>query len=68
MGFVPRMATTGKVEISEEVQKEVETTCLHSIVSIIENNKIPKSMVINLDQTPSKYVSGCNKTLAPKGI
>ena len=24
-------------------------------------------MVINLDQTPSKYVSRCNKTLAPKG-
>ena len=62
------MATTGKVEISEEVRKEVETTYLHSIVSIMENNKIPKSMVINLDQTPSKYVPGCNKTLAPKGI
>ena len=25
-------------------------------------------MVINLDQIPSKYVPGCNKTLAPKGI
>ena len=65
------MATTGKVEISEEVQKEVEATYLHSIFSITENNKIPKSMVINLDQTPSKYIPGCNKiaiTLAPKGI
>ena len=65
------MATTGKVEISEEVQKDVEATYLHSIFSIIENNKIPKSMVINLDQTPSKYIPGCNKiaiTLAPKGI
>ena len=56
------MATTGEVEIS------VETTYLHSIVSIMENNKMPKSVVINLDQTPSKYVPGCNKTLAPKGI
>ena len=62
------MATTGKVEISEEVRKEAETTYLHSIVSIMGNNKIPKSVVINLDQTPSKYVPGCNKTLAPKGI
>ena len=25
-------------------------------------------MVINLDQIPSKYVPGYNKTLAPKGI
>ena len=37
------MATTGKVEISEEVQKEVEATYLHSIFSIIENNKGDKS-------------------------
>ena len=62
------MATTGKVEISEEVRKEVETTYLHLIVSIMENNKIPKSMVTNLDQIPSKHVPGYNKTLAPKGI
>ena len=61
MGFVWRIAATGKVEISEEVWKEVETTYLHSIVSIMENNKIPKLMVINLDQTPSKYVPGYNK-------
>ena len=68
MGFVRRMTTTGKVEISEEVRKEAETSYLHSIVSIMGNNKIPKSVLINLDQTPSKYVPGCNKTLASKGI
>ena len=67
MGFVRRITTTGKVQISEEVLKEVEMTYFHSIVSTIENKKIPKSLVINLDQTPSKYVPGCNKTLAPKG-
>ena len=68
MGFVRRMATTGKVPISEEVRKEVEMTYFHSIVTTIENKKIPKSLVINLDQTPSKYVPGCYKTLAPKGV
>ena len=68
MGFVRRMAMTGKVPISEEVRKEVEMTYFHSIVTTIENKKIPKSLVINLDQTPSKYVPGCNKTLAPKGV
>ena len=67
MGFVRRMATTRKVQISEEVRKEVEMTDFHSIVSTIENKKIPKSLVINLDQTPTKYVPGCRKTLAPKG-
>ena len=68
MGFVRQLATTGKVPISEEVRKEVEMTYFHSIVTTIENKKIPKSLVINLDQTPSKYVPGCNKTLAPKGV
>ena len=68
MGFVRQMATTGKVPISEEVRKEVEMTYFHSIVTTIENKKIPKSLVINLDQTPSKYVPGCNKTLASKGV
>ena len=33
----------------------------------IEENQIPHSLVINLDQTPSKFVPGCNKTLAEKG-
>ena len=41
----------------------------NSIVTTIEKKKIiPKSLVINLDQTPSKYVPGCSKTLAPKGV
>ena len=31
-------------------------------------HKIPKAKITNLDQTPSKYVPGCNKTLTPKGI
>ena len=35
MGFIQRMATTRKVEMSEELRKEVETTYLHSTVSII---------------------------------
>ena len=68
MGFVRRMATTGKVPISEEVRKEVEMTYFHSIVTTIENKKIPKSLVINLDQTQSKYAPGCNIRLAPKVV
>ena len=68
MGFVRQMAMTGKVPFSEEVSKEVEMTYFHSTVTTIENKKIPKLLAINLDQTPSKYVLGCNKTLAPKGM
>lgn len=67
MGFVRRQATTGKVEISESLKKEVEKTYFYSIVKKIEDHEIPHSMVINLDQTPTKYVPGCNKTLAERG-
>ena len=37
------------------------------MVKKIEENHIPASLVLNLDQTPSKFVPGCNKTLAKKG-
>ena len=67
MGYVRRLATTGKVEISEKLKAEIETAYLYGIVQKINEHKIPSSMVINLDQIPSKFVPGCNKTLAKKG-
>ena len=33
----------------------------------IERNQLQASVVINLDQTPSKFVPGCNKNLTQKG-
>lgn len=67
MGLVKRFGTTGKVPIPEALRKELETSYLHDIVRKIENNNIPPSMVLNLDQTPSKYVPVSNRTLATKG-
>ena len=67
MGFKRRLATTGKVSIPKELEEEIKESYLYSIVQKIENNEIPASLVINLDQTPSKFVPGCNKTLAEKG-
>ena len=67
MGYVRRLATTGKVEISEKLKAEIGTAYLYGIVQRINERKIPSSMVINLDQTPLKFVPGCNKTLAKKG-
>ena len=67
MSVKRRLATTGKVSIPEELQKEIEESHLYLIVKKVEDNKIPASLIINLDQTPSKFVPGCNKTLAKKG-
>ena len=67
MGFKRRLATTDKVSISSELHQETQEAYLYSLVKKIEENDIPASLVLNLDQTPSKFVTGCNKTLAKKG-
>ena len=55
-----------KVENSEKLKAEIETVYLYGIVQKINEHKIPLSMIINLDQTPSKFVPGYNKTFAKK--
>ena len=67
MGFVRRLGTTGKVPIPDSLKKELERSYLHGIVKKIEDNDIPPSRVLNLDQMLSKYIPVLNKTMAPKG-
>ena len=67
MGFVRRLGTTGKVPIPDSLKKELKKSYLHGIVKKVEDNDIPPSIVLNLDQTPSKYIPVLNKTMAPKG-
>jgi len=67
MGFVKRMRTTSKVEITEGAKKECELLFLHDIVSTIEEHNIPHQLVMNLDQTPLKFVPRMNHTMAKKG-
>ena len=45
--------------------REAELLYIHDIVKLIETHKIPKSMVLNSDQTPVKYVP-CGKTTLAK--
>ena len=67
MGFVRRLGTTGKVSIPDSFQKRARKSYLHGIVKKTEDNEIPPSVVLNLDQTLSKYIPVLNKTMAPKG-
>ena len=67
MGYVRRAKTTSKVQIPEAVQKEAELIFQHKIAKIVEANQIPNCMILNLDQTPSKFVPSSNTTLAPRG-
>ena len=63
MGFVRRAATTSKVEIPERAKKEAEMVYLYKIVSMVEKYQIPKSMILNLDQTPLKFAPYSRHTL-----
>ena len=58
------MRTTGKAEIPEGARKEAELLYLHNIVTIVEKYKIPHSLIMNLDQTPLKYIPAMNHTMA----
>ena len=67
MGYVRRAKTTSKVQIPKVVQKEAELFFQHKIAKIVEAHQIPNCMILNLEQTPSKFVPSSNTTLAPGG-
>ena len=68
MGFVRRMATTAKVPIPDKARKEIELIFMHKIVQKVEKHNIPHSLIINADQTPSKYVPVGRSTLAENNV
>ena len=49
MELARRMKTTPKVEIPERTRKEAELMYLHNIVTIVEENRIPQNLIMNLD-------------------
>ena len=61
------MKTTGKVCIPFGAQKEAELKFLHQIVNNVEKHQIPPNLIINFDQTPSKYVQVSSTTMDKKG-
>ena len=67
MGFVKRAKTSAKVPIPDGARKEIEYLFHHEIATMVERHNIPHSMILNIDQTPLKYVSVGNFTLAEKG-
>ena len=62
------MKTTGKVEILEGVKQEAELLYLYNIVTLVEEHNIPQNLILNLDQTPLKYVPVLHNTMAKKGV
>ena len=63
MGFKKRMQTTGKVEIPEGARKEAELLYLRNIITIVKKYEILHSLIMDLDQTPLKYIPAINHTM-----
>ena len=66
MGFVRRRGTTAKLEIPDGAFKEAQLLFTHDIVSKVDKYNIPDSLIINIDQTPTKYVPVRRSTLPKK--
>ena len=64
MNFVKRRKTSSKVDIPDKARKEIEFLFLHEIVTKVEKHNIPPELILNIDQTPLKYVSVGNEALA----
>ena len=65
MGFVCRRGNT-KLGIPDGSFKEAQLLFTHDIVSKVDKYNIPDSLIINIDQTPTKYVPVSRSTLAKK--
>ena len=66
MRFVHRRETTAKLEIPDGAFKEAQLLLTHGIMSKVDKYNIPDSLIINIDQTLTKYVPASRSTLAKK--
>ena len=64
MGFKKHRKSSSAVDIADSAGKEIEYLFLHDIVDTVEKYEIPLSLILNLDQTPLKYVPVGNETMA----
>ena len=66
MGFRRRAATTGKIEIPDCAKRESGLQFHYKVTKLADDYEIPHCLIMNSDQTPSKYVTTGRTTFAPK--
>ena len=67
MSFFLLRKTTAKVLIPEGVLKDAELQFYRQIVNYVEKYQIPPLLIMNFDQTPSKYLQISSNTIEKKG-
>ena len=66
MNLPRRMVTTSRPTLTRSIWLETRTQYLHDIVHAVVSHNIPDELIINVDQTPSKYVPTADVTMAEK--
>ena len=64
MNMSRRMVTTSRLIVTRAIWNEVRDQFLNEIVTTAVLHNIPDELIINVDQTPSKFVPTCNFTMA----
>ena len=67
MGFVLHQKTTAKVLMPEGALKKAKLKFHHQIANYVKKYQIPSTLILNFDQTPSKYVQISSNTMEKKG-
>ena len=67
MNMSRRMVTTSRPMVTYSVWEEVRTQRHNDIASTVLKHNIPDELILNNDQTPSKYVPRENVTMAETG-
>ena len=62
-----RVSTTSRPIITRALWEEISTQYLHDIAFLTVSHKIPDELILNLDQTPSKFVAASKVTMAEQG-
>ena len=66
MKFSCRAVTTSKPVITRSLWAEVRSQFLHEITDKVLQHNSPDELIINVDQTPSKFVATNKFTMAAK--
>ena len=67
LNFSGRCATTSRPAISRVIWNEIRHLFLYDIAEAVLKYNIPDELIINVDQTTSKFVSVDKMTMAEKG-
>ena len=66
MNFVGKTVTTSRPVVTEALWNEIWTLFLHDIFTLVQTYNILDELIINVDQTPSKYMRTSSVTMAEK--